>query len=78
MPPVQPAVRPAAARYAECAKCHDPVPQPGICRACAGLGRRPAEPASGAHIAAEGAARVRAAMNAARYTFGSRDLTPIA
>ncbi|WP_369185162.1 hypothetical protein [Streptomyces sp. Y1] len=77
MPPAQAAVRPAAARYAECAKCHDPVPQPGICRACAGLGRRPAEPASGAQIAAEGAARVRAAMNAARSTFGSKDLAPI-
>ncbi len=37
MPPEPAAARPAAARYAECAGCHDPVPRPGICAPCAGL-----------------------------------------
>ncbi|BAU84396.1 hypothetical protein SLA_3487 [Streptomyces laurentii] len=55
--------------YAECAECHDPVPEPGICRTCAGLGVR--EPAPGAFaaiaaLAATGAARARTALDAAR------------
>ncbi|MGW1173340.1 hypothetical protein ACWD4P_06395 [Kitasatospora sp. NPDC002543] len=66
MPPVQPVVRPAAARYAECAKCHDPVPQPGICRACAGLGERMSAVGGGEAVARGGAARARAALRAAR------------
>ncbi|MFE6867841.1 hypothetical protein ACFVFS_14895 [Kitasatospora sp. NPDC057692] len=66
MPPVQPAVRPAAIRYAECSQCHDPVPQPGICRACAGLGARTV-PAGGDEAATRsGAARARDALRAAR------------
>ncbi|MFD4906664.1 hypothetical protein [Kitasatospora purpeofusca] len=64
MPPVQTPQQPSKPRYAECAKCHDPVPQPGICRACAGLGRRPASVSCGAGVAASGAARVRAVMRA--------------
>ncbi|MFE4519708.1 hypothetical protein ACFRMQ_36675 [Kitasatospora sp. NPDC056783] len=68
MPPVQPVVRPAAARYAECAKCHDPVPQPGICRACAGLGERMSAVGGGEAVARGGAARARAALRAARPT----------
>ncbi|MGA5818810.1 hypothetical protein ACPC54_13250 [Kitasatospora sp. NPDC094028] len=66
MPPVQAAVRPAAARYAECAKCHDPVPQPGICRACAGLGARTVGVGGGEATTRSGAARARTALRAAK------------
>ncbi|MFD0399291.1 hypothetical protein ACFV84_03970 [Kitasatospora sp. NPDC059811] len=66
MPPGRAAVRPAAACYAECAQCHDPVPQPGICRACAGLVSRPAGDSRTTGIASAGAARVRASLAAAR------------
>ncbi|MFJ6212047.1 hypothetical protein ACIQGZ_01700 [Streptomyces sp. NPDC092296] len=66
MPPVQAPVRPAAARYAECAKCHDPVPRPGICRPCAGLGVWPAKNDGIAAANTVGAARVRAALRAAK------------
>ncbi|MGK4582582.1 hypothetical protein [Kitasatospora sp. HPMI-4] len=57
---------PLAARYSECAECHDPVPSPGICRACAGLGTPTVAVGGGALVAAAGAARVRAAMRAVR------------
>ncbi|MFF2657678.1 hypothetical protein ACFVUH_09985 [Kitasatospora sp. NPDC058032] len=66
MPPVQPAARPAAARYAECAKCHDPVPKPGICRACAGLGTRTVAVGGGEAVTRGGAARARAALRAGK------------
>ncbi|MFF1787408.1 hypothetical protein ACFVX9_13195 [Kitasatospora sp. NPDC058243] len=66
MPPDRAAVQPAAACYAECAQCHDPVPQPGICRACAGLVSRPAGDSRTTGIASAGAARVRASLAAAR------------
>ncbi|MGA5823587.1 hypothetical protein ACPC54_37690 [Kitasatospora sp. NPDC094028] len=66
MPLVQPAARPAVARYTECAKCHDPVPQPGICRPCAGLATRPLGVGIGADVATAGAARVRAVLRAVR------------
>ncbi|RKE20078.1 hypothetical protein [Streptomyces sp. TLI_171] len=59
--------RRAAARYAECAKCHDPVPAPGICRPCAGLGPVRARPTGvDAGTARAGARRVREAVRAAR------------
>lgn len=61
-------------RYAECAKCHDPVPQSGICASCAGLGVRTVQVGGGAAVAAAGAARVRAAMRAARSTLGTGQL----
>jgi hypothetical protein len=48
--------------YTECAKCHDPVPSPGICRACAGLGSPSGEAAERATLTARGMAMVRAAM----------------
>ncbi|MFI9363989.1 hypothetical protein ACIG5E_23480 [Kitasatospora sp. NPDC053057] len=64
MPPARPAARPPA-RYAECAKCHDPVPQPGICRPCAGLTTRTLTVGKGADVAATGAARVRTALRSA-------------
>ncbi|WP_327677420.1 hypothetical protein [Kitasatospora sp. NBC_00458] len=49
------------ASYAECARCHDPVPRPGICRPCAGL--VPRTPAAAVPAAAStGAARARAAL----------------
>ncbi|MFJ9455423.1 hypothetical protein ACIRST_10120 [Kitasatospora sp. NPDC101447] len=68
MPPERAPARPAAARYAECAKCHDPVPKPGICRPCAGLGApTPAVGGSGATTLV-GVARARAALRAARTT----------
>ncbi|MFJ2186704.1 hypothetical protein ACIOJE_01910 [Kitasatospora sp. NPDC087861] len=76
MPPVQPAVRPAAARYAECAKCHDPAPQPGICGPCAGLGARPAGVGGGEAATRSGAARARAALRAAKTA--SLDLSGLA
>ncbi|WP_078911489.1 hypothetical protein [Streptomyces sp. NRRL WC-3742] len=66
LPPVQAAVRPAAARYSECAKCHDPVPQPGICRACAGLGERTVGVGGGEAATRSGAARARNALRAAK------------
>ncbi|MFE6102342.1 hypothetical protein ACFVQ4_20535 [Streptomyces laurentii] len=77
MPPAEAPSEPSSQRrtepskpwYAECAECHDPVPEPGICRTCAGLGVR--EPAPGAFaaiaaLAATGAARARTALDAAR------------
>jgi hypothetical protein len=60
--PPAPAVRPAAARYAECAKCHDPVPRSGICGPCAGLVPRPAGIGGGEATTRTGAARARAAL----------------
>ncbi|MGA5818000.1 hypothetical protein ACPC54_09095 [Kitasatospora sp. NPDC094028] len=63
MPPAPAAA--AAARYAECAKCHDPVPRPGICRPCAGLAARTPMVGQGADVAAAGAARVRTALRSA-------------
>ncbi|MFB8170142.1 hypothetical protein ACFC60_19550 [Kitasatospora purpeofusca] len=66
MPPTQPAVRPTAARYAECAKCHDPVPQAGICRPCAGLGTRTVAIGGGEAATRSGAARAKAALRATK------------
>ncbi|MFG2909904.1 hypothetical protein ACGF13_33215 [Kitasatospora sp. NPDC048286] len=66
LPPVQAPQQPSKPRYAECAKCHDPVPQPGICRACAGLGTVPAAVGGGAAVTTRGAVRARAALLAAR------------
>ncbi|MFE4971676.1 hypothetical protein ACFRAR_06105 [Kitasatospora sp. NPDC056651] len=48
--------------YAECGRCHDPVPQPGICRSCAGLGARTVAVGSGAPATPGGIARARAAL----------------
>jgi hypothetical protein len=67
-PATDPAGGPAPARYAECARCHDPVPRPGICRPCAGLGSRVVAVGGGAGATRSGAARVRAALHAARAT----------
>ncbi|MFJ9522058.1 hypothetical protein ACIRPK_27875 [Kitasatospora sp. NPDC101801] len=69
MPPPRTAAQRPAARYAECDRCHDPVPQRGICRACAGLGGRVAAVGNGATAARRGAARARAAMHSARGPF---------
>ncbi|WP_078653670.1 hypothetical protein [Streptomyces novaecaesareae] len=66
MPPAPPPVRPAAARYAECATCHDPVPQAGICGPCAGLTPRPVAAAGDGTATRTGAARARAALRAAK------------
>ncbi|QKW21210.1 hypothetical protein HUT16_21020 [Kitasatospora sp. NA04385] len=54
------------ASYAECAKCHDPVPSPGICGPCAGLAPRPVAVGGGAGVVRVGAQRARAALRAAR------------
>ncbi|WP_254897879.1 hypothetical protein [Kitasatospora sp. NA04385] len=59
-----PAARPAPARYAECARCHDPVPRPGICGPCAGLPDR--RPASGAGGSARPGSRPRPGRDACR------------
>ncbi|MFB7383809.1 hypothetical protein ACFC6U_40470 [Kitasatospora purpeofusca] len=64
MPPARPTALPPA-RYAECAKCHDPVPRPGICRPCSGLTTRTPPPGKAAEAAAAGAARVRTALHSA-------------
>ncbi|MEV7182129.1 hypothetical protein [Kitasatospora sp. NPDC093679] len=66
MPPAPEAGPPAGARYAECGRCHDPVPRPGICRACAGLGSRTIAVGTGEAATARGAAVARAAMRGAR------------
>ncbi|TQF04161.1 hypothetical protein E6W39_20415 [Kitasatospora acidiphila] len=52
--------------YAECAKCHDPVPDPGICRPCAGLGRVPIKADERATRTARGLAMVRASLQGRR------------
>ncbi|MER7750589.1 hypothetical protein [Kitasatospora sp. NPDC097643] len=50
----------------ECAECRDPVPSPGICRACAGVGARTVTTTAGtvAEVARRGAALARAALRA--------------
>ncbi|MGW4806037.1 hypothetical protein [Kitasatospora sp. NPDC004272] len=64
MPPVP--APPATPRYAECARCHDPVPRPGICAPCAGLAPRTPAVGGGAAATRTGAARVRDALRAAK------------
>ncbi|MFJ5122255.1 hypothetical protein [Kitasatospora sp. NPDC088548] len=74
LPPAHASARPAAARYAECAQCHDPVPQPGICRPCTGLGERMPAVGGGEAVTRSGVARAREALRAARSVglgFGS-------
>ncbi|MGW7446472.1 hypothetical protein [Kitasatospora sp. NPDC054795] len=61
LPPERPEAPPPTP-YAECGRCHDPVPRPGICRACAGLGTRTVAVGSGAKATACGVARARAAL----------------
>ncbi|MFE4362398.1 hypothetical protein [Kitasatospora sp. NPDC056800] len=60
LPPERPETQPAS--YAECGRCHDPVPRPGICRACAGLGTRTVAVGTGAPATPGGVARARAAL----------------
>ncbi|MFJ7247958.1 hypothetical protein ACIQWA_25485 [Kitasatospora sp. NPDC098652] len=65
LPPPRTASPPPS--YAECAKCHDPVPRPGICRPCAGLGTtRTVAVGHGAATTPSGAARARAALRGHR------------
>ncbi|MDH6122875.1 hypothetical protein [Kitasatospora sp. GAS204B] len=71
MPPAHAPEQPAAARYAECGKCHDPVPQPGICRACAGLGTPTIAVGGGAPATSAGATRARTALLAAKTALPS-------
>ncbi|MFF4922632.1 hypothetical protein ACFY4B_18795 [Kitasatospora sp. NPDC001261] len=66
LPPAPSTVRTGALRYAECAACHDPVPEPGICGPCAGLAPRPVAVGGGEAATRPGAARARAALRAAR------------
>ncbi|WP_280695738.1 hypothetical protein [Kitasatospora sp. GP82] len=65
MPPVPVRVEPSQ-QMAECAKCHDPVARPGICRLCAGLGARVVAVGGGARATSRGVERARAAMRAGR------------
>jgi hypothetical protein len=74
MPPLPAAPPPPAP---ECAQCHDPVPQPGICRACAGLGSPTVRVGGGAAATVSGAARVRAALLAARSGLGGQQVATI-
>ncbi|MFF8773483.1 hypothetical protein [Kitasatospora sp. NPDC015120] len=61
LPPPRAEAAPPA--YAECPGCHDPVPRPGLCRACAGLVPRPAAPVESTTA---GVARARAALRGQR------------
>ncbi len=71
--------RPAAGpSYAECGRCHDPVPRPGICRPCAGLAStRTVAVGAGASATPGGAARARAALHAARDSLASKPVTTV-
>ncbi|GHF90995.1 hypothetical protein GCM10018790_80210 [Kitasatospora xanthocidica] len=62
MPPVPSAPPPRPASSPECARCHDPVPRPGICRPCAGLGARTVAVGTGAAATPGGVARARAGL----------------
>ncbi|MFC8718897.1 hypothetical protein [Kitasatospora sp. NPDC057198] len=66
MPPAPDPVRQAPARYSECARCHDPVPRPGICGPCAGIAPRTPAVGGGAAVTRIGMARVRDALRAAK------------
>ncbi|MFE1319005.1 hypothetical protein [Kitasatospora phosalacinea] len=57
---------PPRASYAECAKCHDPVPTPGVCGPCAGLAPRPVAVGGGSGVVRAGAQRARDALRAAQ------------
>ncbi|WP_441248601.1 hypothetical protein [Kitasatospora sp. McL0602] len=76
MPPTHSPEQPPTAQRFECAECHDPVPQAGICRPCAGFARRAVTLGGGAGVTTAGAARARAAMNTARSVLGVRRLAP--
>jgi hypothetical protein len=75
MPPLPAAPPPPAP---ECAQCHDPVPRPGICRACAGLGPRTVPVGRGAAATPSGAARARVALHAARTGLGGLQVAAMA
>lgn len=71
LPPENAPEQPAAApSYAECAKCHDPVPEPGTCRPCAGLASPTVGVGGGAAATPNGAARARSALQAAKAGLG--------
>ncbi|MER7756695.1 hypothetical protein [Kitasatospora sp. NPDC097643] len=78
MPPPEPPTRPAAPRYAECADCHDPVPRPGLCRACAGPGKHVVAAGPPAPVTAAGAEQARSALRTARGTLPTSPHTPAA
>ncbi|MFF2751712.1 hypothetical protein ACFVVA_40005 [Kitasatospora sp. NPDC058048] len=61
LPPERPEAPPPTP-YAECGRCHDPVPRPGICRTCAGLDTRTVAVGTGAPATPGGVARARAAL----------------
>ncbi|WP_371496177.1 helix-turn-helix domain-containing protein [Kitasatospora sp. NBC_00374] len=71
MPPVPAPPTAREARHTECGRCHDPVPRPGICRACAGLGGPAVAVGGGAAATRTGAAQARAAMRGARAVAGA-------
>ncbi|MFJ1931628.1 hypothetical protein ACIPLC_15505 [Kitasatospora sp. NPDC086801] len=64
MPPVQRLNSPPSRRrrLAECGECRDPLPEPGLCPACAGIRRQSAPDEARARTTARGLAKVRAAM----------------
>ncbi len=49
-------------RFAECEECRDPLPEPGLCRACSGTRRQSGPDEARARVTARGRAKVRAAM----------------
>ncbi|MEU6231914.1 hypothetical protein [Kitasatospora sp. NPDC047058] len=71
MPPERGAPEALPARYAECGRCHDPVPRTGICRACAGLEPRPGPTGATAAVTSAGAARARLALRTRRPDAGA-------
>ncbi|MEY9937107.1 hypothetical protein [Streptacidiphilus sp. MAP5-3] len=52
-----------ARRWHECAECAAPIPQPGICRTCAGLAAPPPAISIASAVAIRGAALARAALH---------------
>ncbi|MFE2726310.1 hypothetical protein [Kitasatospora sp. NPDC059327] len=64
MPPSQRLDGPPSPRRrpAECAECRDPLPEPGLCPACAGTRRQGGPDEARARVTARGLAKVRAAM----------------
>jgi hypothetical protein len=73
LPPEPIATQATAPRYAECTRCHDPVPRPGTCRPCAGLAPHPAPRST---TPPPGAGRARQALRTAKAALGRPTAPP--
>ncbi|MBD0688354.1 hypothetical protein [Streptomyces sp. CBMA123] len=62
MPAERPAAPAARRQFTECAECRGPLPEPGLCPACAGAGRQTASDEGRGDVTARGMAKVRAAL----------------